>query len=127
SSFLPRTRADADRRGTLTLRAADLGSPLALTFAARLRWQSRKPPLVDWAKARENAQAAAECRFKTGDALLWQPGVGARMGARELGHMFVEDADFAKARPWLEKGLVAAKDDLIDPAAVVSLAEPSTI
>lgn len=129
SGFIPRTRDEADRRGLLTLRAADLGSPLALVFSARLRWLARKAPLMDWAKAREQAQAAAELRLPAEEAaraLVWRPELGVRMGARELGHMLVEDGDFAKARPWLEKGL-AVKEDLIDPQAVVALAELSSI
>jgi hypothetical protein len=129
SGSLPRTRDDADKRGRLTLRAAELGSPLALVYAARLRWLSRKAPLMDWAKAREQAKEAAGTRFtpeEAARALLWRPDVGVRMGARELGRMLVEDGEFAKARPLLEQGL-AVKEDLVDPNAVIALAELASI
>ncbi len=129
SSRPARTRDEMDRRAHLSLRAAELGSPLALVFAARLHWQARKAPLMDWPKARAEAQRAAETAFPSDEAaraLLVHPGLGPRMGARELGHMLVEDGDFAKARPWLEKGL-AVKEDLVDGHAVVALAELSSI
>jgi hypothetical protein len=125
----PRTLSQADERGRLTLRAADLGSPYALVFSARLHWLARKPPIMDWPKAREQAEAAAKTTFtpeERGRSLLFGTETAARMGARDLGHMLVEEGDFAKAAPWLRQGL-GVEADLLDKQAVVALADLGAI
>jgi hypothetical protein len=127
-------RKDIVRAANLIVPAASLGSPWALMNEAHLHWQGRRQTL-DWKKAFEETEAAYDLSFtpaEIGRGLLEGISAAKRRAARELGHMHVEQAEFAEAHLWLERGL-GVLDDLRnaagdpDRAAVLALAERGAI